>query len=351
MYNTNINDLLKWYELNKREMPWRNTKNPYKIWLSEIMLQQTQVNTVIPYYNKWISAFPTLKHVAEAKEDLLLKHWEGLGYYRRCRNFYNAAKTVVNNYDGTLPPNVKSMIALPGIGEYTASALLSISFNQPIPVIDANVKRVMARVLKIRYFTVRNRFRLKNVLSSWINDTKTPGNFNQAMMELGSQICTPKNPKCFACPISDNCAGFKSGSPERYPAAISVKKIPTYDVSVGIIWNKDKFYIQRRDKKMHLGGLWELPGGKPRNNENCQNAVAREIKEECNAGVDVKSQAGFVKHQYSHFKIELTAFHCSLQKGYSIPITTSSKWITPSEIGSFPFPKATLKIFEQALPC
>ena len=280
-----------------------------------------------------------------------MKEWEGLGYYRRCRNFYNATKIVANKYNGIVPADVKSMMSLPGIGEYTAAAILSISFNQRIPVIDANVKRVMARVLKIKRFTVRNKSRIKNVLSSWIHDTQNPGDFNQAMMELGSQICTPQKPKCFTCPITVNCEAYKSANPEKYPAKEIANKIPTYDVSVGIIWDKNRFFIQRREKKMHLGGLWELPGGKLQNNENCKNAVEREIKEECNAGVDVKSRAAFVKHQYSHFKIELTAFHCKLQKGYSIPTTNSSKWITPSEIRSFPFPKATLKIFEQALPC
>ncbi|MBT3216817.1 MAG: A/G-specific adenine glycosylase [Candidatus Marinimicrobia bacterium] len=351
MYNTNIKNLLTWYSRNRREMPWRKTQDPYKIWISEIMLQQTQVKTVIPYYKKWIKKYPTINHVVCASEKTLLKSWEGLGYYRRCRNFHTASKIVENKFDGIPPSDYQIFKSLPGVGDYTASAVMSICFNEFYPVLDANVKRVLARIMKIKKFTAKNIIRIKKTLDLWISAVNNPGDFNQAMMELGSQICIPKKPNCLNCPLSDLCLAFITKSPEKYPAQLKLKKIPTYDVSVGIIWDNDKFYIQRRENKLHLGGMWELPGGKRKLNERLDTTVAREIQEECNIKVIVKSQAGFVKHQYTHFKINLSAYHCNLSNGNSIPITKNTKWIKQKDINSFPFPKATLKIFDQSLSC
>lgn len=349
MYNTN-NNLIDWFLKNKRPMPWRNTSDPYKIWLSETMLQQTQVKTVIPYYNKWVTRYPTIHDVASANEDTLLKSWEGLGYYRRCRNFHKAAKIIVTKHEGTIPNDYNDFKSLPGVGDYTASAVFSIAFDKQHHVLDANVKRVMCRYLGIKTGTPRNNKRIEKILNYWVRQSESPGDFNQAMMELGSQVCTNSNPVCSICPFVKTCRASHSSNPEKYPSKIPNKKIPSYDVSVGIIWDNEKFYIQRRDKKMHLGGLWELPGGKLNSKERLEDALKREINEECSADVTVGKKAGFIKHQYSHFKINLTAFHCRLNNGSTIPVTKSSSWIVPNEIDSYPFPRATLKIFEQAMP-
>ncbi|MDP6532585.1 MAG: A/G-specific adenine glycosylase [Candidatus Marinimicrobia bacterium] len=349
MYNTNINEISRWFTKNKRQMPWRDTKDPYKIWLSETMLQQTQVKTVIPYYKKWVSNYPTILDVASAEENSLLKAWEGLGYYRRCRNFHKASIIVTDSYNGRIPDNYDTFKSLPGVGDYTASAVMSIVFGLPYSVLDANVWRVMCRYLGIKNITVNNKNRIRTQLNHWIKQSKNPGDFNQAMMEIGSQACSIKKPKCNNCPINQSCKAFQFGEPEAYPKPVKKKGIPTYDVSVGIIWDKDKFFIQKREKQNHLGGLWELPGGKRKVNEKLEKTLQREINEECGVKVKVGDRAGFVKHQYSHFKIKLTAFHCSLKNGSTMPATKSSNWIIPGDVDLYPFPKATLKIFDQAL--
>ena len=211
--------LLKWYNREKRILPFRDIKNPYKIWLSEVMLQQTQVETVIPYFERWVKKYPTLHSVAIEDDEKLLKVWEGLGYYSRCRNFHKAIKIVMEKYDGSIPKKWNEFCALPGVGDYTAAAVLSIAFQQSYPVMDGNVKRVMARILGLKNLTKRNLIRIQGRLKKLISIEK-PGDFNQAMMELGAKICFPKNPNCGKCPIQKSCYAFDSGSPESYPALI-----------------------------------------------------------------------------------------------------------------------------------
>ena len=209
MYTTNniSKSLLHWYKKSKRSLPWRKTKAPYNIWLSETMLQQTQVKTVIPFYSRWIEQFPDFNSVATAHLDSLLKFWEGLGYYNRCKNFHKAVKIIVNNYNSSLPDNIEDFKALPGVGEYTAAAVYSIVLSHPIPVIDVNVNRVMSRLLQIKLHTPHNKKRVLSTLTNCIDKTR-PGDFNQAMMDLGSTVCTQKNPKCDICPLNSSCGGF-----------------------------------------------------------------------------------------------------------------------------------------------
>lgn len=337
--------LLKWYSQNKRKLPWRNTKDPYSIWLSEVMLQQTQVDTVIPYYKKWLVSFPTLESVANAREQDLLKIWEGLGYYNRCHNFKKAVSIVMEDFNGEIPSDFNSFRKLPGIGDYTAAAVLSICFNRPLPVIDGNVKRVMARVLRRKKFTSYNLGLIKSKMEQWIHPEK-PGNFNQAMMELGSLVCRPNQPHCYDCPLQSHCGGVKTGSPEQYPAREDRKPIPHYDVAVGMIWKDDKFLILKREDRNHLGGLWELPGGKIKLAENPVAGLKREIMEECDADVSVADPIGQVKHRYTHFSITLNGFHCRLKNGSNIDSGQPSQWIVPAEIPAYPFPRANHKLFK-----
>ena len=336
-------ELLLWYSENKRLLPFRNTNDPYKIWLSEVMLQQTKVNTVIPYYNQWLKHHPTLQSAADARIDQLLKLWEGLGYYQRCRNFHKALKIVVNNYKGKVPSSFDHFINLPGVGEYTAGAVLSIAFNKPMPAIDGNVKRVMSRILGIKKLTTYNQNRIKKTIYDLI-PTDNPGNFNQALMELGALVCTPKKPKCTKCPIAKNCSAYNSSNPELYPLPKKIRKIPHYIIVTGIIWRDNKFYIQKRHQKSMLGGLWELPGGKVENKESLERALIREIEEECGIIPIVKDKIGYVEHSYSHFTISLNCFHCIEGKD-KIQLSNNRYWITHREIDLFPFPKANHKLF------
>ena len=342
-YNTIPNSLLAWYSVNKRTLPFRDIDDVYKIWLSEVMLQQTQVETVIPYFKNWINKFPTIKTVADAEQESLLKMWEGLGYYSRCRNFHKAANIVVKTHNGKIPNNWEEFRALPGVGDYTASAVLSIAFKKPYPVIDGNVKRVMARILRFRNLTKRNIYRMKKCLIDIISK-ENPGDFNQSMMELGARICTPKNPKCGLCPVSFQCGAFLVGTPESYPLPIKKKKPPHYEIVAGLIWRGNKFYIQKRGQKGMLAGLWEFPGGKVEKDESLEDALRREIQEECGAKPKIIKKFGTINHAYTHFSITFHGYHCS-ENGTPINDLEHSTWIEPGQISEFPFPKANHKLF------
>ena len=341
--NKFVSSILSWYKKEKRDLPFRGINDPYKIWLSEVMLQQTKVKTSIPYYQTWIQQYPTLKSVALADRERLLKIWEGLGYYSRCRNFHEATKIILERHNGLVPNNWEEFRSLPGVGEYTASAVLSIAFNKSFPVMDGNVKRVMSRVLGIRHFTKRNLTIIKNSLDKMI-PSSCPGDFNQAMMELGAIVCAPKNPKCALCPISHYCKGFLLGSPESYPLLKKKKMIPHYTIVVGLIWRKNKFYIQKRGNKGMLAGLWEFPGGKVKNGESNHEALLREIKEECGVKPKIIKKIGTIKHAYTHFSITFHGYHC-IENGQLINAQKYCEWITPEDINNFTFPKANHKIF------
>lgn len=346
MYNTNIisKQLLKWYSKYQRDLPWRHTKDPYKIWLSEIMLQQTQVETVIPYYMKWLDKYPTLKNVAEADETILLKSWEGLGYYNRCRNFKKATTNIMKEHEGQIPTDYDSFIKMPGVGEYIAAAVLSIAHDQSHQALDGNIIRVMSRFLKRKKLSPYNRKIIKNHVQMWM-EFGSPGDINQALMDIGSQVCKPNQANCYKCPLENSCMASQTDSPEIYPSPKLKKQIPNYDVVTGIIWKNDKLLILQRDEKNHLGGLWEFPGGKMKNGESHVQTLTREIKEECGFDVDVQSKIGSIKHIYSHFSIKMTSFHCVSKNNSTLNTTQPYKWIKPTQIKDLPFPKANHKLF------
>ena len=335
--------LLLWYSKNKRLLPFRKTNDPYKIWLSEVMLQQTKVKTAIPYYMRWLKHYPTLQSAADERIDNLLKQWEGLGYYHRCRNFHKALKIVVTNYKGKIPSSFDHFIDLPGVGDYTAGAVLSIAFNKPIPAIDGNVKRVMSRILGIKNLTIYNKRRIIKTINKLI-PKDNPGDFNQALMELGALICTPQKPNCTKCPITRYCNAYKLTNPEVYPFPKKTREIPHYIIVTGVIWRDTKFYIQKRDENSMLGGLWEFPGGKVKNNESLERALKREIEEECGIIPIIKNKIGSVDHSYSHFSISLHCFHC-IEGKEKIQLSKNMSWITSREISLYPFPKANHKLF------
>ena len=335
--------LLLWYSKNKRLLPFRKTNDPYKIWVSEVMLQQTKMKTVIPYYKRWVKYYPTLQSAADERIDNLLKLWEGLGYYQRCRNFHKALKIVATNYNGKIPNSLNQFIDLPGVGEYTAGAVLSIAFNKPVPAIDGNVKRVMSRILGIKNLTLHNKNRIEKTIYKII-PKGNPGDFNQALMELGALLCTPQRPICTKCPITNYCNAYKLSKPELYPLPKEPKKLPHYIIVTGIIWRESKFYIQKRNEKSMLAGLWEFPGGKVENKESLERALKREIKEECGIIPIIKEKIGCVEHSYSHFSISLNCFHC-IESDKKIRFSKNGAWITNKEIASYPFPRANHKLF------
>jgi len=347
LYNTNnkyfSTSLLQWYDSNSRDLPWRKTNDLYKIWLSEVMLQQTRVDTVIPYYMKWLEKYKTIKSVAEADGQKLLKLWEGLGYYSRCRNFHKACKIIVNDFIGEIPLDYQKFRSLPGVGDYTASAVFSIGLNKTYPALDGNVRRVMARVLRIKNITKQNKKRIYNTLIKWM-DKERPGDINQALMDLANKICCVDHALCSTCPIDEICMANNMSIPESYPAKLEKKVIPHKEFVAGMICQGNKFLITKRNENALLGGLWEFPGWEIVSSETPIGALRRKIKEEWAIDINIKNKVGYVKHAYSHFKITLTLYQCQTQESVKI-MNKEYRWITPSEIQYFPFPKSNHKLF------
>ena len=328
-------------------MPWRGETDVYKIWLSEVMLQQTQVETAKPYYRRWLKEFPNTLAVANATEDEILKQWEGLGYYARARNFKSACEWINNENNGEIPTSSSKFRQLKGVGAYIHAAVRSIAYNEAIPVIDGNVKRVMARVLEIKTPPSRSLHIIKQFLNDKISPTN-PGDFNQAIMDLGSIICKPRNPNCNKCSISNFCKSYKNNTVDNYPILEKKRAIPHHKIAVGLIWKENKILISKRPSNVMLGGLWEFPGGKIKENEIAEDCVKREIKEELNISVSLGEKIQTIKHAYTHFTIELTAYHCQYEGGEPSTIGCADfKWIKTHEIDSLPFPKANHKIFNK----
>ena len=345
-------DLLEWYDDHKRQMPWRETDDPYAIWVSEIMLQQTRVDTVRAYYRRFLEAFPTVEDLAAADRDEVLKLWEGLGYYSRARYLHEAAAQVVEEHDGQVPETMDAIRDLKGIGPYTAAAVLSIAYQKPHAVLDGNVARLLTRIYAVdadstSSTTKRHLRRLANELLN----RERPADFNQAMMELGSTVCTPTSPDCDACPVSTVCRAHAEGDEERYPITPDAKPVPHYDIAVALIFDDDgRLLIQRRPDEGQLAGLWEFPGGKYEEDadDSMEAACRREIREELGVDIDIEEPFYTLKHAYTHFKITLHAFRCRITDGAPTaredqPMT----WVTLDELEDYAFPRANGKLIEE----
>jgi A/G-specific adenine glycosylase len=327
-------ELLQWFTQNARDLPWRNERTPYRVWVSEIMLQQTQVEKVRDYYIRFIERFPELEDIATATLEDVLKIWEGLGYYGRARSLHKTARIVVEKYNGTLPADVKSLRALPGIGPYTAAAIACIAFNIPAPAVDGNVRRVLSR-----YFAESSpsRAELERLVLA-LMPSEDPGSFTEALMELGAVICRPQNPKCLLCPWQTRCVAQNQGHPSRYPLPKPRKKIPHYDVVAAVTIREDnRVLVARRPEDAMLGGLWEFPGGKCETGESLPEALQRELKEEMGINIDVGEEIVVIKHAYTHFRITLHAFYSHLVSGSPSCIQCAEfKWATIGEIRDLP---------------
>ncbi|NLO32885.1 MAG: A/G-specific adenine glycosylase [Candidatus Hydrogenedentes bacterium] len=341
-------DLLAWFEDEARDLPWRRTKDPYRIYLSEIMLQQTRVDQGLPYYERFLERFPDLKSLADAEEEEVLKQWEGLGYYTRARNLHRTARILMEQYKGNFPDTPEVLQLLPGIGKYTAGAIASIAFNKAAPVLDGNVKRVLARInaLKASIDASAVQQQLWAMAGSLLSQ-KEPGDFNQAMMELGARICTPKTPDCHDCPVQVHCEAYKLGSQEELPMRSVKKTVPHHEVVVAVLCKGEGYLIGKRPSTGFLGGLWEFPGGKLEAGENHQQALIRECREELGIEIEPGGLITVAKHAYTHFKVTLNVFRCRVVKGKPRPnFHTELKWVTRDEFDDYPFPKGNHKFLK-----
>lgn len=334
--------LLQWYSRNRRLLPWRRTRDPYRIWVSEVMLQQTQVDTVIPYYLRFIERFPTLESLAESDVQAVLAVWEGLGYYARARNLHRAARSLVEERGGRVPTNFREFRKLPGVGEYIAAAVMSIAFGHPHAAVDGNVKRVLARLFRIERPADGSGgtgvFREK---ASELLDPSDPGTFNQAVMELGAVICAPRNPRCPVCPIAGFCAAHRSGMVEAYPRRTRPQPIPTHRVAVGVVHRGKRVLIVRRPSEGLLGGLWEFPGGKAQPGESAERTCLREIREETGIEAEILHHLARVRHAYSHFRIMMDVFECQWISGrVRLNGPAAHRWVEIEDLEGFPFPQA-----------
>ncbi|MGG6297378.1 A/G-specific adenine glycosylase [Leptolyngbya sp. AN02str] len=339
--------LLQWYAKQGRDLPWRRNQNPYHIWISEIMLQQTQVKTVIPYYERWLQAFPTVEALAAASQEQVLKQWEGLGYYARARNLHKAAQAIAHQHNGQFPTQFEAAIALPGIGRTTAGGILSAAFNQPVPILDGNVKRVLARLTALQKPPNRSLEWLWQC-STTLLDPVHSRDFNQALMDLGATLCTPRHPNCGHCPWSAHCRAYALTMQNDLPVSETRSPIPHKVIGVAVIWNdSQQILIDRRRQEGLLGGLWEFPGGKVEPNETIEHCIRREIQEELGIEIEVGDRLTVVDHTYSHFRVTLNVHHCHHVSGIPQPLECDEvRWVTLNELDQYPFPKANIHIIE-----
>jgi A/G-specific adenine glycosylase len=342
-------DLLDWYDDSKRSMPWRETDDPYRIWVAEIMLQQTRVDTVRDYYPHFLEAFPTVEALATAERDEVLKHWEGLGFYARARHLHEAAQTVVDEHDGVVPDTMDAIRDLKGIGPYTAAAVLSIAYEKPHAVLDGNVTRVLSRVFAVEEdATTSTAQRELRRLANDLLEPERPGDFNQAMMELGALVCTPSTPLCDRCALQNVCRAHDAGTEADYPVTPESEPVPHHDIAVGLVFDDDRLLIQRRPDEGLLGGLWEFPGGKQEEGETLETACRRELREELGIGVAIDDHFYTLSHAYSHFKITLHAFRCHVVDGP--PEAREGQpfqWVDVGALDDYAFPRANRRLIEE----
>jgi A/G-specific adenine glycosylase len=310
------------------------------------MLQQTQVKTVIPYYERFLAAFPDVACLAAADPQAVLKLWEGLGYYRRAHHLMAAARQIVHAWDGRLPDKRDAFRSLPGVGDYIANAVMSIAFHQPWAVVDGNVKRVLARVFRLDDPVNRpaTHQRFQNIADRLL-DTADPSAHNQALMELGALVCTPRQPTCDACPLATHCRAWQEKVVERYPVRDRKAAVPQHAMVAGVVTKKGRLLMVQRPQEGLLGGLWEFPGGRRRGAETASTACRRILREQTGLIVTVGEPIARVPHAYTHFKITLAVFACRWESGrVGLNGPTAFRWVRHADLQTFPLPGAIKKV-------
>lgn len=320
--------LLAWYRKHQRKLPWRETKDPYSIWVSEIMLQQTRVDTAIPYFQKFLSTFPTIDDLANASEHDVLKQWQGLGYYRRAKLIHKAAKEVSANYGGKLPPTREELKKLPGFGPYTSGAVASIAFNECAPAVDGNVKRVLSRIFETKESV--------EPIAEAAAQVSSPPEWTQSLMELGALICIPKKPKCLVCPVQSVCLASVHGTISQYPAVIKKAKVKEIFATTWMIQNitTKKILIQQRPEEGRWSNMWEFPTDEfEKKPAGFESSIATQEK-----------KIGNFKHLLTHRTMHIEVVHA--QPKPNVPVLEHQRWVSTNELKDFPISKLQQKAFE-----
>ena len=345
--------LLRWYKKHGRTLPWRGHPDAYAVWVSEIMLQQTRVEAVIPYFERWMDRFPSVRDLADASEQDVLNLWEGLGYYSRARNLHKAARVIVDEHNGHLPRSVDALRKLPGIGRYTAAAIASMAFGLDEPTMDGNIRRVYARLFNVDVpaDSTEGEKLLWNLAAQNLPKGKA-GDYNQALMDLGASICLPKNPRCLLCPLTEVCQARELGVQEARPVLKPKAEVPHHVHAAAVIFQRGRVLLAKRPSHGLLGGLWEFPNGRVTGDP--AKSLPKILKE--NYGIQIRSsnskdfQIATIQHAYTHFRVTVHAFRSELLK----PIRENSrnsrqelKWVKLSELDDYPMGKVDRQIAQK----
>jgi A/G-specific adenine glycosylase len=342
--------LLPWYRTHRRDLPWRRTRDPYAIWVSEAMLQQTRVETVIPYYQRFLERFPDVATLAHAPVEDVYAAWAGLGYYSRARNLHRAALTILERFGGRLPGTLEELRELPGVGRYTAGAVASIAFDRPVPVLDGNVERVLARYLGIREDVrgPRGAAALWEAAAQLVQGPE-PGALNQGLMELGATLCSVRAPRCLVCPLQEGCIARRDGDAGSLPRKSPRAKRRTMRAVAALVRRGPRVLAVRRPPGGLLGGLWELPGGAVKRGEAPEDALRRAIKEQTGLELLRMAGAGAVEHSFTHRHLRLRLFHCDSSPGRLRPGELEACWVAPVDFQRLPQGALTRKALERLL--
>jgi A/G-specific adenine glycosylase len=348
--------LLGWFSANARDLPWRRTLDPYHVWLSEIMLQQTQMDRAVGYFERFLERFPDVSSLDAGGEDEVLKLWEGLGYYSRARNLRKAARVVMERHGGSFPRDHADIRALPGVGPYTAGAIASVAYNVPVPAVDANVLRVFSRLLDLSEPVdgpaVRRRM---EVAATELLDPQDARSFNQGLMELGALICAPRKPDCPSCPVSGFCLARERGTAEARPVLKPAPSVIRIDMACGVLASRGRLFIQKRRQGDVWPGLWEFPGGVLEEGESPEQALVREWREETGLPVLPAGKIAVVRSSYTRYRITMHGFYCRVdgavdpESAYSLNEADEARFVTPDDLKRFAFPSGHARLVAKLL--
>ena len=345
--------LIAWFRETKRDLPWRQTYDPYHVWISEVMLQQTQMERGVRYFLRWIERFPAVMDVACASDDEILVYWEGLGYYARARNLHKAAQEITKKYAGNVPADYETLLTLPGIGPYTAAAVASIAGNQDVVVIDANVNRIFARIFNIDELikSKGSQTKVRHIAHTLLPSGKARI-FNQALMDFGGLVCTPKSPRCDMCAVQRLCVSYKLGLVRKRPVLQPPKKSVSVVRVAAVIMSRGQIFMQKRSSSSVWGGLWEFPGGEVAigNFKGGELDLISEVRKDTGLSIIQDSFIVEVFHQYTHHKVTLRSYVCRLENADRpkprLCTASCCNWVTPVEMDALPCPSGVRKVIE-----